>query len=113
MAYEVISEYTDRIHHEILKRCVKVAAILDEPLPETFPSKSRPLERINKLRTEIDMLFESLLWYHETVLQNRKFKAQRSHCRKILEEINPGYCEGYFKKLIYAKSEHSPSDKTN
>lgn len=107
MAYEVISEYTDRIHVEILRRRINVGSILDNP-PENWD-----LERIRKLRIEMDLLFESMLLYHETVLQNGKFKAQRIHCRKILEEINPGLCLGYFKKLIYAKGKHSPSDKKN
>ena len=84
MAFEKISDYTEKIRQLILTA---------KRIGETHEDKGTRLRAFAK---ESD-LFEALVVYHDTVLQTAKFKGQRQHCRKVLEELNPSYCKGYFK----------------
>lgn len=36
--------------------------------------------------------------YYNTVLSHAKFKSQRLYCEKKMFELNPSYCNGFFKK---------------
>lgn len=42
--------------------------------------------------------FYSLLNYYETVLQTPKFRYQREYCKRVLIDLEPAFCSGYFKK---------------
>ena len=94
MAFENLFEFTEKIYSEIEKRNKLIEAFKDDPKQKQM--------RI-KMRSQIEAYFNSLLFFHETVLKNPKFKTQREYCRRTLEELNPAFCLGYFKKLNHAK----------
>lgn len=86
MAWEKIYSYTTKLHQRI-QHFEKL--LLDE---------ANPTARI-RLRAKADEAFRSLLEYYETVLSTGKFVDQRRHCREVIEQINPSFCDGYFKTM--------------
>ena len=84
MAWEKINEYTNSIETIYLK------------LNDRLDHEPDLINR-SRLKGQLEILFQLLLMYHESVLLSAKFKMQRAHCRSILEKLNPAFCQGYFK----------------
>lgn len=42
--------------------------------------------------------FESLFRYHDCLKKSARLKTQTDYCRQVMEELNPGFCKGYFKR---------------
>lgn len=64
------------------------------------------IESINGNRKKADEFYTqywayyySLLNYYETVLQIPKFRYQREYCKRVLIDLEPAFCRGYFKKV--------------
>jgi hypothetical protein len=87
MAFEKIYQFPDEVRSAV-KRI--------EQRIETEPDGGERL----RLRSEVNIWYNALLLFHQTVCATAKFRDQKKHCETIMRELEPVRTDTYLKAKI-------------